>query len=294
MPSPFTSEDPFQRLTAGGTYRRAIAILNHRPDVFLTIGGIIFLPLMAFMITYFHFVGTSMHTMDAMVNGNGDSVQTYDSVDAMMEAQQAQQEVMMQNMVKFMGQFVVEYIVFIGIAIAGQAGMAHAVAEIYADRHPPTWKEALKKGCSRWCDIFGAALLVGFAMPLGNIVIQLIVIGLGSTQRGFLVVLGFIVAVGWVVVLTYVMVSLMILAQVIMIEGKGPIKAIKRCWEISSNNRCYIFCTGFVGLAMSHYMVQMIIYGILAAIGGIDAVYSTWGAIAITLPALAYVPLVSM
>ena len=99
--------------------------------------------------------------------------------------------------------------------------------------------------------------------------------------------------VAWWVVLVYVLVSLMIIAPVVMIEGKSPIDSIKRCWELASNNRCYIFCTVFC-LALIYYAAQLILAAIVMAAGGTDAIMSTFGAIIMYLPVLAFLPLTVM
>eukprot|EP00539_Tryblionella_compressa_P000178 CAMPEP_0178746464 /NCGR_PEP_ID=MMETSP0744-20121128/7823_1 /TAXON_ID=913974 /ORGANISM="Nitzschia punctata, Strain CCMP561" /LENGTH=268 /DNA_ID=CAMNT_0020399677 /DNA_START=340 /DNA_END=1146 /DNA_ORIENTATION=+ len=194
------------------------------------------------------------------------------------------------NMTKFMIQFTLEYVAFMFIAIAGQAAMAYATAEMYAAREP-SWSACLKKGFTRWCDIFGAAFLVGFGMGVCNIFIQLIAVNLLASKTSFLIFLGFLLLVAYYVVIVYVMVSLVILTPVIMVEGTGPIKSIKRCWELSWDNRCYIFCTAFC-LSLVYYAFQLVLYLLLSAIGGTEAVFSWWGALVLISPSIIYLPLV--
>jgi hypothetical protein len=292
------SSDPFQRLTAGGTYNRTFTIFAHRYDLFLTISGMIFVPMAALMITLQLHTGSSMHTL--LTNGSPDSVyysggEVNDDMmdDATATATAAEADAnddAAKAMNKFMTQFFVEYVVFMFFAIGAQAAMALAVAEMYANREPNV-VQCLKKGFSRWCDIFGAAMLIGLGVGLSNVVVQIIGVLLIYTGNNFFVSLAFLIIIAYCAVVMYVMVTLMILSPVIMVEGTGPIKSIKRCWELSSNNRCYMFCTVFC-MAMVYYAIQLVISLILFMGGGTEAVYSWWGALLLVLPALVYVPLV--
>jgi hypothetical protein len=309
------SSDPFQRLTAGGTYNRTFKIFAERYDLFVIISGIIFVPLACMSISLSKFFGSSMNTMiDAMnsldpsqqqnfdaynsavnnVTSNYYDGDTYDGSAAVSFAAGSNPmgDAFLANMSSFGTQFVLEYLALLLVAIAGKAAMAYAVAEMYAGRDP-SWLVCFKKGLSRWCDIFGSAALVSLGVFACNILFEIVILVLASMQNSFMHFLGFLVMVAWMVFLTYVMVSLMILAPVIMVEGKGPINSIKRCWELSSNNRCYIFCTVFC-LCMLYYVCQLVLTGILYSAAGPESVFTTGGAFLIILPALIYLPLAVM
>jgi hypothetical protein len=287
------SSDPFQRLTAGGTYNRTFAIFAQRYDLFFTISGMIFVPMALLMISLQLFMGSSMHTMTQISAGSYDNYDTnnmdYDVDDTTASAAAAAGDDMAKAMIKFMSQFFLEYIVLMFFAIGGQAAMALAVAEIYANREPNA-VQCLKKGFSRWCDIFGAASLISLGMGLSHVVVQIIGVLLMYTQNNFFISLAFLIFIAYFALLMYVLVILKILSPVIMVEGTGPINSIKRCWELSRDNRCYIFCTVFC-LAMVYYVSQLVIGLILVSSGGLDAFYSWWGALLLILPALVYVPL---
>jgi lysylphosphatidylglycerol synthetase-like protein (DUF2156 family) len=176
--------------------------------------------------------------------------------------------------------------------IAGEAAMAYAVAELYVGRDP-NWLDCLKKGFSRWCDVFGSVALVSFGLNVLNAFVQFIVALVASTNNNNLTLLAMLAMIAWMLFITYVMVSLMILAPVIMVEGTGPIKSIKRCWELSWGNRCYIFCTIFC-LGMLNYTVQIVLTGIFLGTGGQDVSFSSGSAFLVILPALIYIPLAVM
>lgn len=197
-----------------------------------------------------------------------------------------------QSLASFGAKLLVEYIAFLIIGIAGEAAMAYAVAELYAGRTPDTM-ECLKKGFSRWCDLFGSSLLVGFGMGIGNLIMQGIMAGCIMSQKGILIFLAVMLFIGWIVVIVFMMVSLEILPPVLMIEGEGPINSLKRCWELSWDNRCYIFCTLF-GLGVCLNIATIILALVVVGMGGPDFAFSTVGSLITTLPLLFYLPMAIM
>jgi len=305
------ASDPFQRLTAGGTFNRTLHIFWQRYDLFLIITGIIFVPLSLLNVSYSRFLGTSMHTMldtlNAMqvqqnINPETGAYEnsTYDpyhysssnSSSSAVPEYDPLIDALLSNLNSFGSQFVLEYLALLLFGIAGEAAMAYAVAELYVGRDP-NWLDCLKKGFSRWCDVFGSAALVGLGMGVLNAFVQIIVVLVAVTGSNALAFLAILVTIAWIVVVIYVMVSMMILAPVIIVEGTGPISSIRRCWELSWGNRCYIFCTIFC-LSSLYYTVQIILTGILLSTGGQDAVFSSGGAFLVILPALIYLPLAVM
>ena len=303
--APFTSADAFQRLTAGGTFSRTFAVFRKRWDLFLIIAGIIFIPLALMAVSIMTVIGSSMSTLLAgidasaglQVDENGTIVYSdggsssagaadfYDGSSGMDVNPFA-------TFGSFGLQFVLEYLALLIFAVAGKGAIAYAVAQIYVDRNP-SWLECLQRGFSKWCTLFCASFLVGLGTGVVNAVVNLVASLMFGKNMGFLALVGFLILVAWFVVLIYILVSLMIIAPVVMIEGKSPVASIQRCWELSSNNRCYIFCTVFC-LALVYYLAQIILAAIAMAIGGADALVSTWGAFLILLPALAFLPLTVM
>ena len=152
---------------------------------------------------------------------------------------------------------------------------------------------AAKKGVQRWCNIFLAIMLVNVLIFGAQVVVKILFILTIVTKSPIMVFLGCVLLVTWFAGLMFAMVSLGLLAPVIMVEGTGPVRSIKRCWELSWNNRCYIFCTVFC-LCMMYYLVQLVLYVILVSSAGLDLVFSTWGAFLIMLPILIYLPLATM
>jgi hypothetical protein len=286
--------DPFQRLTAGGTFSRAFQILTSRYDLFFSIACFIFVPQLVLQITLSHSTGSSFQTMNAFLNQNM-AAASYDAPTDLNDAQkEAVADALVPDMMKVSAQVAMEYIILMVFAVAGNAAMCHAVAELYADRYP-TWLASLRKGFSRWCDVFGATMLFSVGLSLGYLVCVVGIFILSMLMPGWVVALfGFLVAVVFLVFACYISVSLMILQPVIMVEGKGPIDSIKRCWELSSNNRCYIYCTSFC-LALTSIVVQSVLFLMLsAAAGGTEGVHLGWAAFVMSLPTMVYAPLSSM
>jgi len=294
------ANNPFQRITGGATFSRSFAIFMERYDLFLVLSGMIFIPLALMTATITHFIGSSMATMtqamdttyyepDSSADSYAyDSTNYYDSSANMDSITADFASNMASNMAAFGGQLVLEYILLMIVSIAGRAAMAYAVAEMYAGRDP-NWRNCLKLGFSRWCDLFGAAFLVGFGIGFANGLVQAIFMLLLYTQSTIVAILASVGILAWHVVIIFVLVSLMILAPVIMVEGQGPIKSIKRSLLLSWNNRCYIFCTVFC-LALVGYTMQVIIALILYSASP-SLMASGFGAVISLLPALIFVPL---
>ena len=170
--------------------------------------------------------------------------------------------------------------------------MAYAVAELYAGRNP-SWLDCCKKSFRRWCDLLLAIVVVCFTVFCAHFFVSILFMVCVLTNNRIMVVLGSLMMMAWLVCYLFVIVSLSLLAPILMVEGTGPVHSLKRCWELSWNNRCYIFCTAFC-LCIMYYVVQLLLYVILAASGGVDLVFSTLGAFVIMSPIWVYLPLVIM
>ena len=295
----FSSHDGFHRLTAGGTFNRTFAVFAKRWDLFLIIAGIIFIPLALMAVSMMKVIGSSMSTLMAGIDASGglqvDENGTVVYSDVGGDGTAADPFADSDPLAAFASfglQFFLEYLALLIFAVAGKGAIAYAVGQLYLD-NDPSWLQCLQMGFSKWCTLFCASFLVGVCIGGGNIVANLIAGSLFAADVTILSLIGFLIMVAWWVVLVYVLVSLMIIAPVVMIEGKSPIDSIKRCWELASNNRCYIFCTVFC-LALIYYAAQLILAAIVMAAGGTDAIMSTFGAIIMYLPVLAFLPLTVM
>lgn len=302
------SDDPFQRLTVGATYSRAFSILKARADLFLAISLIVYIPLALMTVTVMKFVGSSVGTMIEMMimddgsntemtfdfsesnSGDLDSFSMTSNVD--LDGFENFADDFAPKLAVFGTQFVLEYIVFLAVAIAGQAAMAYAVGEMYADRNPQ-WLGCLKKGFSRWCDIFGAVMLVSLGIGVANVIFQVIFSLCLVSGKVIFILFGVAIFIAWMVCLLFVTVSLMILVPVLMIEGQGPINSLKRCWEVSWDNRCFIFCTMF-WMIICLYLVTIVLTVLVIEVSSTESVITTGGAIICSLPLILYLPLATM
>jgi hypothetical protein len=241
--------DPFQRLTAGGTFRRTFQIFSSRYDLFLSISTLMVVPLLAMPITGF-------------------SSELY----------------------------AVESTVFMLFAVAGMASMSYATAELYVGQNP-TCLASLRQGFSRWCTVVGATMLASLGLTGCAISVYALLVVCFVIEPSALWVFDVcasLIGMTSLVFVCYAYVSLMILLPVIMVERRGLRDSIKRCWELSSNNRCYIVCTTFC-LAVSCSAVQAALAAILAAAGGrTEAVHWLWAGFVMTLPAMVSTPLAIM
>ncbi len=283
--------DPFQRLTASGTFQRILDILAQRYDLFLIITGITFVPAVFFVISVLVAVGSSTYiVMDDLGSQQNISMDIgFD--DASSEASpsiSSESAAAIRSLIgNMLGQLFLEEMVFLLLSISGKAAMTYAVAELYSGRDS-TWLDCFKKGFSKWCDIFGAVAIACFAFVASYLVVDIIVVLFFATKNSFMIFIGIAITIVWLVLLALVKVSLMMVMQVILVEGKGPINSLRRSWELSMNNQCYIFCTVF-SIHLSSISIQLII--ILLFSGNGDAILSIFEVLLIALPRMIYIPL---
>lgn len=314
-----SSEDYFQRLTAGATFSRTFNIFTKRLDIFLRISLLVFVPLVAMNITLLTYIGSSMQTfMDTMDisnrylqydNNNYEPPTTYDTYNIdntnqdysnlnnnyQASQESSQEEIaneflqqLIANFGKIAIQIFLEMLVFFVFAIAAEAAIIYSVGQIYVD-HNPRVSECLKKGFSKWCTLFGASLLVLVSYFIGNFVFGFISGFLLQISKFFGVVV-FGGSIAWIIFIIYFFVSLIILGPAIVIENFGPVDAIKRAWDLSQNNRCYIFCTLFC-FATIYNVLIMVINGVISGVAGREAVFGAWGVFFSMLPSIVYLPL---
>lgn len=252
-----TTEHLFRRLTAGDTYNRTLSIYQQRYDLFLTIAAVVLGPIVVALVLTTVFFAANMEKLNDAASSMQNQQDPYDSDIPDIP----------QGFFAFGGFILFEVGLYFVLVIVGQAAMTRAVAEMYVGR-TPNWKDCLKEGFKSFCPIICTSLLAGLAFLIAYFIAFIamgIVIGIGDalfgdTVAGLAAVLGgSAIAVAYV----YFFVALMTLTPTIVVEKKGPVDAIYRCWELANNNRCYIFCTAF-GLALALVAVQLVLSLIFA------------------------------
>ena len=280
-------DDLFRRLTFGETYARALEIFYHKATFFLAVGGIMFVPYVAFMIHYMHFLGDLVETAAAQQqqqqdnphgnNGNDDDTDEW-LVEALAHGELAR--------------MVAELALYSFCGILGGCTMARGVAQIYVGEENVSIAKCGKYAFGRFCNIFAASWMVGLGVIVAYVVTVSAAVGLVATHNVLCGLLAASLIIAFVVAFIYIQVAMMLATPVVMVENKGPIRTIQRCWELAHNNRCYIYCTLFCMI-----FVLMVVMGM---VGGVVfakdpmARFSTWGAILQTLPYIVILPLATM
>lgn len=241
--------NPFTRLGVGGTFSRTFTIFRERWVDFLTISAVIFVPFLFFMVTI---LGMTLSVNKAVAQEMEQEDGTVDPADFLSIYKSTFHHVI--------GQLVVEQIFYILIGIAARAMMAMMVAELYADRRP-SLMECFQKTLRLFCNIFCAGFIVGGVMMLGYVLLVLIIVLCIYAQSGLVWLLGVGVFLAAMVAMVYVSVSMMLLSAVVMVEQKGPMEAIRRCWDLASGHRCFLYCTVFL-LSLANYIFQQIVAAI--------------------------------
>lgn len=121
----------------------------------------------------------------------------------------------------------------IGTLVAGTAAVLVA-AEAYADV-PSDWRRAMRIGLRRTLPIIGATIVAAVLIAIGFVL---------------LVVPGIFVAV-----------SLAVVWEALIIEGVGPMEAIKRSWRLVAGERWRVFGAGLLVI-----VIAAIVFGVLSAV----------------------------
>lgn len=232
---------------------RAVSLLFKQLDVFLPIGAICFIPILAMAVSMVKFVGSSVATAShAASQGDWDNDANNDDFMKLRS-----------QMGAFIGQFIVEVFLLQIVIIMAKGAVVYAVAAMYAQQQP-TLLHSLKQGCSRWCDLFLTGFLVGIGVLICHLIVALIIFTILSISDS-LTPLVVVIQLAYSCFLIYVMVSFMILVPVIIVERKSSSICIWRCLELADGNRCFIFCSVFC-IAIVNNIIQMIMAQILFAI----------------------------
>jgi hypothetical protein len=231
--------DPFQPLTVGGTLRRTFQILASRYDLFL---GILI-----------YAVVKGVMNMNAVYVFFG----------------------------SFLGQVAEDAIQSMNVAILWVAGMmsvSHTTAELYVGRNPTVWATARKEfSPSKWFTVVGVTILLilgCFVCDFGFSVVRSFFLFLAAFTPIWVFLLCIPLHDGvWWVLYQFVTLPSLLFFPVIVFEGKGTIDSIKRCWELSYNNRLYLLCTYFA-LMNTDYTVRGAI--LMAVERGVEPIHSVW------------------
>lgn len=261
MSSPSFEENPFQRLSAGGAISRAFSLLFERKEVFLPIGALCYIPLVAVAATMLHLTGSAVAAASQEAGNQEEANAEYTDYSSYFGAQQDF------HAGSFLGQLLVEFVLLDIVIILAKGAIVYAVASMYTQRKP-NLGSSLKQGWSRWCDLFATGLLVSFAVFICYLIMAAFhlgifsLIGNDSSGLALLVLAVYLVYLGFVI---YVVVSLILLTPVIIVEGTTCFACIRRCMELAKGNRCFIFCTVFcIGLVT--VIIQTILGMIVIAI----------------------------
>lgn len=277
------SDSVFQRLAFGQTYSRAWAVFCERWDVFLTTACLVFVPYTLFMISYLDFLGQVV--AESQKEADNTNENGYSSGGA-STAQDPFAEALAHTHGEI-GKLVAEMIFYLIFGILGGAAMSHAVAAWYTGQYP-TLKECWKQAFGRFCQIFGASVLVGAGVAVAYFVTILIVILLCATHNALCILLAIALLICFFVALIYLYVAMMLATPVIMVENKGPIDTIARSWELANNSRCFIFCTLFV-FVFCFNIATGVVTGLVFA-GNPMGRFTAWGALVQTLPMIVVLP----
>ncbi|KAL3941930.1 MAG: hypothetical protein SGBAC_003786 [Bacillariaceae sp.] len=142
MSTPSFEENPFQRLSAGGAISRAFSLLFERKEVFLPIGALCYIPIVAVAATMLHLTGSAVATasQEAANQEEADTeVADYSSYFG------AQQDF---HAGSFLGQLLVEFVLLDIVIILAKGAIVYAVASMYTQQKP-NLGSSLKQGWSR-------------------------------------------------------------------------------------------------------------------------------------------------
>lgn len=273
------NNNPFVRLTIGATLSRTTKLLFQEWPVFVTMGAIVAVPFLFFMMTL-------------------SSIQRQILKDVLETVDEDPSAAMMAALASFVsswqhaaGKLVTEQLFQTFVGILGQSAIAVAVAELYVQRRPSAFS-ALREAFGMFCNVYCTSFLMG----VGLSTLVLLAFGIGfalmATGNEFCQFLVFVLVVVVVVIVVYATVALMLAPSVVMVERKGPIQAIERCWNLANNNRCYIFCTTYC-LMMVFTIGKSIINGIIFG-GDPKAQFSTFGAVVQTFPMVILFPILAV
>ena len=231
------TDDLFGYLTFGGTFRRAVALLFDRFDLFMAIAAVALVP---FIIVFFSAVIVVVKILSPgyipSVEGNFGGPVTF--------------------LV-----FAIESFVYALATVIGQGAITMAVAKVYIGEQPE-WLACLKVAWKRKWSLFCACILVEGSIFLGMMLLAGLIFLVATFSNGWTITLLVVFSIAFSVATVYAYSGLLLVSPSIVVEGfSSPIKGIKRSWELSTGSRCYLVCTmtslGFFILLLNAFLVKL-------------------------------------
>jgi hypothetical protein len=214
----------FTFLTLGQTLSRTFSLFIDRLDIYMTIAAVVLVPATVSAVLMLFFLARG--------------------AEPGMEHIEFIQEHLASVMLVMGLQLLLSTVAY----LAGEGGIVRATADIYCARQP-NWYSSLKLGIKSFCPLLATALMVNgawFATLLATVFMVALLGALADTKIGGLAVLmAFLTALAGMFACIWIVITFIPVYQVIIIEGKGPVNALRRCLELAKGRRCYWFCGVF-------------------------------------------------
>jgi len=230
-------DEPFGYLTFGGTFRRSLALLFDRFDLYMAITAVVMIPFVLI------FASALVWFVWLLLDGHFYSPEDY-----------------IDGPLAFVV-FGVESFVYALATVIGQGAITHAVTKVYIGEQPE-WLACLKAAWKRKWSLFCACALVEGMIFLGILLMSVFVFVMDVFPTFVMFLLFILASIVTVVGVAYLYSGLLLVSPSIMTEGfSGPIKGIKRSWELSNGSRCYLICVllslGFCMLLVYAFLINM-------------------------------------
>lgn len=209
-------DDTFGYLTFGGTFKRTFALFLDRFDLYMAVSAIVMVPYVIIYASLLIFLAVALF----------EGLELEDIA----------------RPIEFLI-FCIEFGIYALATVIGQGAIANAVAKVYIGENPE-WLGCLKTAWKRKWPLLGASLLVDGSIFLCLMLVAAAIFIFSFDPNAFTIALLVLAIVFVSVGATYVYSGLMLVSPSIMVESfSGPVKGIKRSWELSTGSRCYLICT---------------------------------------------------
>jgi hypothetical protein len=236
-----TIEEPFEHLGFGGTFARAFHIWLDRFDFFGSIAAIVFVPFFVLFFGLGFLLGLWMIEKENIPEFHPKHIPLAIFV------------------------FGLEFMVYELATILGRAVIIRGVAKMYVGQ-PVTTMECLREAWAKKFPLISVSMIVGFGWTLGITVAALFVYLAFSHPNPLTVFLAVVVAIVVYCVGLYLYIGVVLAYPAIMIENfPGPLRGIKRSWDLATGSRCYLFCVlfclGFINNLLNRMLHNMFVGG---------------------------------
>jgi hypothetical protein len=264
-----TIEEPFEYLSFGGTFSRAFQIWFDRFDFFCSIAAIVLVPFVVLSI--------SLGVLLALWIVESENIPEFHPKHI--------------PLVIFI--FGLQFIVYDLATILGRAAIMRSVAKMYVGQ-PVTTMECLGDAWAKKFPLISVSMIVGFGCSLGISVVALFIHLAISHPNPFTIFLAVVVAIVVCSVGLYGYIGVILAYPAIMIENfPGPLRGIKRSWDLATGSRCYLLCVlfslWFINNLLSRMLHNMFVGGDI-----MDVLFSMAGLAVTIIPLLVYFPMQSM